>query len=188
MAELVLHQHVDAVPQMIPPKLPVMLLRLHVVTVILERHLAKLIQAMRLVKAIERCHICVVSKPPILVWIADSQVRVLSEANDVGTCDGEHVFGFKALPQTFGFGFSGLEATPSGILGRPQGAIELDVVKTGIDIVENRCLIKRIFSYNDDLGGNLLRSYNSKMTSSLHHLSTDRLQLSVRIVAGIECN
>lgn len=135
MAELVLHQHVHAVPEMDPPELAVAVLERLVVAVVLKGHLTQFVEAVRLVEAIEGGDVSVVAHVPVVVGEAGRGLGVLAEGDDVGAADGKEGAWLVLLPQLINFA-AWLQAAPRGVLGRPERAIEFDFVEFHVDVVE----------------------------------------------------
>lgn len=135
MAELVLHQHVHAVPEVDPPGLAVAVLERLVVAVILKGHLAQFVEAVRLMEAVKGGNIGIIAHVPVLVGEAGRGLGILTKGHDVGAADGEDAVRFVTLPQLVDFG-AWLEAAPSRFLGRPKRAVQFDFVEFYVDVVE----------------------------------------------------
>ena len=118
-----------------PPEFAVPVFERLVVAVVLKGHLAELVEAVRLVEGVEGGDVGVVAHVPVVVGEAGRGVGVLAQGHDVCAADGEEVPGLVSLPQLVDFG-AGLAAAPGGGLGRPERAVESDVVELHVDVVE----------------------------------------------------
>lgn len=86
-------------------------------------------------EGVEGGDVGVVAHVPVVVREAGHGFGVLAQGHDVGAADGEEVAGLVSLPQLVDFG-AGLAAAPGGVLGRPERAVELDVVELHVDVFE----------------------------------------------------
>ena len=121
MANLILHKDINAVTEMQPPEAAVLGVRRRVLVVVLKRHLAQLVEAVRLVQHVEGA--------PIQLLVAlgqagevgrefDCRFGVFAERDDVRARDGEDVFRFEGFPDGVDFG-AAFGARVGRILGCP---------------------------------------------------------------------
>ena len=141
VAQLVLHQHVDAVPQVDPPQAAVPLRGLVRVAVGFEGHLAQLVEAVEFVGGVERGDIGVGPEVPVRVCELGDLGGVFAEGEDVGAADGEDVFARKVgCPSSVGLG-TRFKTAEGWVVAGEKRAVELHVVQGGFDVLKyRRCI------------------------------------------------
>ena len=139
VADLILHEDIDAVAQMQPPEAAMLGIRRRLLAIVLKGHLAQLVEAVRLVQHVEGA--------PVQLLVALGQTReagrklyrrlgVLTERDDVGARDGKDVLGLEGFPDCVDFG-AAFRARVGWVVGSPERTVDLHVVELDGDVFED---------------------------------------------------